>query len=157
MPTDPPAAVIHTLFDALNAHEADRAARQLAASYHGIDATRSAVTVGRDDARAEIQTGLNAFDPTFSIQQCVADPPYVSVFWHMEAVHEGPFLQIPPTDQPVSVSGTGLFTVRDGRVTRGVHLWDLAGLLRAVNLLPDLPGREKQQKDAETTNSIFEE
>jgi len=139
MPSDPSVAILHALFDALNAHEVDRAARHLAPSYHGIDATRSVVTVGRDGARAEIQTGIDAFAPTFSVQQCVADPPYVFVFWHMEAVHEGPFLEIPPTHQPVDVSGTGLFTVRDEQITRGVHLWDLAGLLRPVNLLPDLP------------------
>jgi predicted ester cyclase len=151
MPTDDPAAVLHALFDALNAHDTDRAARHLAPSYHGLDATRSATTEGRDAARAEIQTGLDAFAPTFSIRQCVADPPHVAVFWRMAAVHEGSFLQIPPTHQSMSVSGTGLFTVRDEQITRGVHLWDLAGLLRAVNLLPDLPST-----DAGPTSSIFD-
>lgn len=139
MSTDEPAAVLHALFDALNAHEPDRAARHLAPSYHGIDATRSAVTVGRDAARAEIQTGIDAFAPTFSLQQCLSDPPHVAVYWRMAAVHEASFLQIPPTHQSVSVSGTGLFTVQDEQITRALHLWDLAGLLRALNLLPDLP------------------
>lgn len=72
----------------------------------------------------------------------VGRPPHVAVFWRMEAMHEGPFLEIPPTHQAVDVSGTGLFIVRDEQIIRGVHLWDLAGLLRAVNLLPDLPDTE---------------
>jgi len=154
MPTDDPASVLHTLFDALNAHEADRAAAQLSPSYRGLDTTRSATTTGREAARAEIQTGLDAFAPTFSVQKCVSDPPRVAVFWCMEAVHEGPFLDIPPTHRSVEISGTGLFTVRDGKITRGVHLWDLAGLLRAMGLLPDLPGKE-EGTDISPDPSIF--
>jgi predicted ester cyclase len=154
MPTDDPAAVLRDLFDALNAHEVDRAAHQLASSYRGLDATRSSVTVGRDEARAEIQTGLDAFAPTFSIRQCVADPPHVAVFWDMEAVHEGPFLQIPPTHQPVDVGGAGLLTVHDEQITRGLHLWDLAGLLRTLGLLPDLPD-DGAGADFSSGTSIF--
>lgn len=155
MPSDMPPVVIR-LFDALNAHAPDRAAGQLAPSYHGIDATRSAVTVGREEAHTEIETGLAAFSPTFSVHNCLSDLPQVSLLWSMEAVHEGPFLQIPPTHQSVSVTGTGLFTIRNGEIARGIHLWDLAGLLRAVNLLPDLPSEETRQGDTEPTDSIFE-
>ncbi len=63
----------------------------------------------------------------------------MSVFWSLDAVHEGPFLDIPPTQQSVAVSGTGLFTVREGQIVRGIHLWDLAGFLRDVHLRPELP------------------
>ena len=76
------------------------------------------------------------------LQAPSAAPAQVAVFWRMSAVHEGPFLQIPPTHQSVEIHGTGLFIVRDEQITRGVHLWDLAGLLRAVNLPPDLPDTE---------------
>lgn len=133
-------APVRTLFRALNARDAAAAAAELAPTYRGVDATRSTVTVGVDDAQAEIEAGLNAFgDATFTIHQHVVQSPRVSIFWSVEAVHEGPFLQIPATQRPVSVSGTSLFTVRDGQITRGVHLWDLAGLLRELGLLPDLP------------------
>lgn len=148
-------SVLRGLFDALNARKADRAARQLAAEYRGLDATRSAVTVGRENARAEIQAGLDAFSPTFSVQQRVADPPHVFVFWRMEGVHEGPFLQIPATHRAVDLGGASLFTIRDGQITRGLHLWDLAGLLRTVGLLPDLPGTANGA-DASLDAPLFE-
>lgn len=140
MPDASPTSVVHRLFDALNDHDVVRATDQLDRSYRGIDATRSALTRGREAAEREIRTGLTAF-PAFSvsIEQCVTDPPEVSVFWTMDAVHEGTFLDIPPTHQSVTVSGTSFFTVHDRRIGRGVHLWDLAGFLRAVKLLPDLP------------------
>lgn len=140
MPDASPTAVVRRLFDALNDHDLDRAASQLDRSYRGVDATRSALTVGREAAEREMQAGLTAFPTlTLSVERCVADPPEVSVFWCMDAVHEGAFLDIPPTHKSVAVSGMGLFTIRDGRIVRGVHLWDLAGFLRAVELLPDLP------------------
>lgn len=156
MPSDSPVSVLDTFFDALNAHAPDRAARQLASAYRGIDATRSAVTVGRENARAEIETGLAAFSPTFTVQQCLADSPRVALFWQMEAVHEGPFLQIPPTNKSVSVTGTGLFTVHNGHITRGIHLWDLAGLLRSVDLLPDLPENGEVPDETASPDSILE-
>lgn len=134
------ATPVRRLFQALNAQNASRAAEQLTPSYHGIDTTRSTFTVGRAEAQAEIEAGLVAFaSPTFTIHQQTAEDTQVSVFWSVEAVHEGPFLQIPPTHRALSVSGTSLFTIRDGRIARGVHLWDLAGLLRVLGLLPDLP------------------
>lgn len=140
MPDASPTTVVHRLFDALNDHDVDRAADQLDRSYRGVDATRSALTVGRDAAEREIRAGLTAFPSlSLSIEWCVADPPEVSVFWSMDAVHEGTFLEIPPTHQSVTVSGTGFFTVHDDRIVRGVHLWNFAGFLRAVKLLPDLP------------------
>ena len=140
MTTDHRPSVVHRLFDALNVQDVPRAVDQLDDAYRGVDATRSVVTVGRDEAEREIRAGLTAFpDPTFTLQQRLVDPPRVSVFWTLDAVHGGSFLDIPPTGQSVHVSGTGLFTVRDGRIVRAVHLWDLAGFLRAIRLLPDLP------------------
>lgn len=140
MPDASPTSVVRRLFDAVNAHDVDRAVDQLDRSYRGVDATRSALTVGRKAAEREMRAGLTAFPSlALSIERCVANPPVVSVFWSMDAVHEGPFLDIPPTHHSVAVSGTGFFTVRDDRIVRGVHLWDLAGFLRAVKLLPDLP------------------
>lgn len=138
-----PTPTIHAFFEALNAHDADRAAQYVDPAYHGVDATRSALTVGRDDARDEIRAGLTAFpDVVFTIEQCVTEPPYASVYWTMEGTHEASFLNVPTTHQPVSVSGTGLFTVQDQYIVHAVHLWDLAGLLRSAGLLPGALDRE---------------
>jgi len=140
MPSDAPTAAIHRLFDAINAQDIPRAVDQLHADYRGVDATRSVVTPGRAEAGREIRAGLTAFpDLTLSVEQCVVEPPRIFVFWDLDATHGGSFLDIPPTGQSVHVSGTGLFTLRDGRIVRGVHLWDLAGFLRAIRLLPNLP------------------
>lgn len=140
MANDAPTAAIHRLFDAINAQDIPRAVDQLHADYRGVDATRSVATTSRAEAEREIRAGLTAFpDLTLSVEQCVVESPRVSVFWGLDATHGGSFLDIPPTQQSISVSGTGLFTVRDERIVRAVHLWDLAGFLRAIRLLPNLP------------------
>ena len=111
-----PTRTVRAFFEALNDHDADRAAQHVDPAYHGVDATRSALTVSREEARDEIRAGLTAFpDAVFTVEQCVAEPPYVSVYWTMEATHEASFLNLPTTHRPVSVSGTGLFTVEDKR------------------------------------------
>ena len=134
-----PTPTIHAFFEALNAHDADRAAQYIDPAYHGVDATRSALTVGRDDARDDIRAGLTAFpDAVFTIERCVAESSYASVYWVMEGTHKASFLNVPTTHQPVSVSGTGLFTVEDGQILHAVHPWNLAGLMRSAGLLPDL-------------------
>lgn len=134
-----PTRTVRAFFEALNDHDADRAAQHVDPAYHGVDATRSALTVGRDDARDEIRAGLTAFpDAVFTVEQCVAEPPHASVYWTMEATHEASFLNLPTTHRPVSVSGTGLFTVEDKQILHAVHLWSLAGLMRSAGLLPDL-------------------
>jgi len=139
MSTARPTETVHALFGALNAHDADRAARHIGPSYHGLDATRSALTVGRDEAHAEIRTGLRAFpDAAFTIEQCVTQSPRVFLFWILEGTHESPFLGVPATNRSVTVSGTGLFTVRDQHIVHAVHLWSLAGLMRSAGLLPNL-------------------
>ena len=131
------ARIVHLLFEALNAHDAARAARCIHPSYHGLDATRSVLTMGRENALAEIRAGLTAFpDLTFTVEQCVAEPQNAFVYWSMEATHEASFLNLPTTHRSVSVSGTALFTIEDEHIVHAVHLWDLAGLMRTAGLLP---------------------
>lgn len=131
----------HLLFDALNDHDAGRAADVLASDYSGRDVTRAAGTDGQAAARREMRAGLDAFPGlSFALDDHHVDAPNVIVWWEMQAVHEGAFLNIPATHQSVVVTGVSTFTIRDGTITHGKHLWDLAGLLRSLKLLPDLPG-----------------
>jgi hypothetical protein len=47
-------------------------------------------------------------------------------------------MKIPATGRKVVVQGMSMLTLRDGKITRGLHVWDVAGLLRAMGLLPVL-------------------
>lgn len=47
-------------------------------------------------------------------------------------------MHIPPTDRTIEVLGTTFLTIAHGKITREMHIWDVAGLLRDIGLLPDL-------------------
>lgn len=145
-----PLRTVRALFDALNAHDPDRAAHYIDPAYHGIDATRSALTVGRADARAEIRAGLTAFpDAVFDIEETLVGATSVFAYWTLDATHEASFLNLPTTGRSVAVNGTGLFTVKDEQIVHAVHLWDLAGLMRSAGLLPSSLGGDSPKSPSE--------
>jgi hypothetical protein len=45
---------------------------------------------------------------------------------------------IPPTGRRIAVCGISLLTIEGGRISRGLYVWDVAGLLRSIGLLPEL-------------------
>jgi hypothetical protein len=47
-------------------------------------------------------------------------------------------MNIPATGRPVTVRGVSVCHVEGGRIVRAMHIWDVAGLLRAIGLLPEL-------------------
>ena len=47
-------------------------------------------------------------------------------------------MHIPPTGRRVTVRGVTLLTIDGDSVRRSESLWDVAGLLRAIGLLPEL-------------------
>ena len=56
-------------------------------------------------------------------------------------------MNIPATGHRVRVSGVSLIDVQDGFVVRGQHIWDLAGMLRHMGLLPDLQSTESMEAE----------
>jgi hypothetical protein len=47
-------------------------------------------------------------------------------------------MNIPPTGHKVQVRGVSIIDVEDGLIVRGQYIWDLAGMLRHMGLLPEL-------------------
>jgi hypothetical protein len=47
-------------------------------------------------------------------------------------------MQIPSTGHAVVVRGMSLLVIEDSKIKRGQYIWDVAGFLRSVGLLPDL-------------------
>ena len=64
-------------------------------------------------------------------------------------------MRVPPTDRRIEVCGVTLLTVQDGKIVRGLYLWDMAGLLRSMKLLPDLPGDGHGARQADLLSSFL--
>ena len=52
--------------------------------------------------------------------------------------HLGTLMNIPASGRSVSVRGVSVFTLAAGQVSRATYIWDVAGLLRTIGLLPEL-------------------
>ncbi len=81
----------------------------------------------------------NAFpDLQFAITDTIVQDSRVAVVWVAEGTHQGTIMNIPPTGHKVEVRGVSVIDVKDGLVVRGQYIWDLAGMLRHMGLLPEL-------------------
>ena len=95
---------------------------------------------GPEGLRRQAASYLAAFpDLHLTFDEVVADGTRVAVRWSSRGTHRGPFLHIPPTGRALVGLGVSLFHVEGGRLRRCERVWDVAGFLRAVGLLPELP------------------
>jgi predicted ester cyclase len=62
----------------------------------------------------------------------------IAALWTVVGTHAGGPMNIPATGRTVRLHGASFFEVAAGRIVRANHVWDTAGLLRALGLLPDL-------------------
>jgi len=131
---------ISELVQALSCCDIDRLADLCAPEYEGVDVNSAERQHGPDGMRRNMLRYLLAFpDLRLVAEESVYQEGRVVLSWTARGTHQGPLLHIPATGRTVAVRGVSLFSVRDGKITHGLHVWDVAGLLRTLGLLPDLP------------------
>jgi steroid delta-isomerase-like uncharacterized protein len=137
--THPNASLVRELIEAWNAHDAERVAACYAEDFEGEDVAQAEPQRGPHDIRRITLFYLRAFpDVQIELQDAVFDGDKVVMVWVLRGTQRGTFMRIPPTGRRVAVRGTTLLTLRHGQIARAVRIWDVAGLLRSVGLLPEL-------------------
>ena len=135
----PNAALVRRLVDAWNAHDLDALAACYAPDYVGEDVGAPTSRRGPADVRAAFARYVEAFpDLHFEIERMVVKGPSAIIVWYATGAHRGVLMRIPPTGRKVAVWGASVLTIADGLIIRGHNIWDVAGVLRAIGLLPDL-------------------
>lgn len=130
---------IHDLFAAWNAHDLDRIVAFYAPGYEGADVSERAPQRGPAGIRATLDRYFGAFpDIQFSADEVLVQGNRAAVVWTARGTHRGPVMGIPPTGHQIAVAGVSRLVIEDGRVVSARYIWDVAGLLRAIKLLPDL-------------------
>ena len=128
-----------TVHEACNSHDIERILYFCSPTYTGSDLGQAAFLHGREDLRAMLGNYLKAFpDLRVKVTGTVVEESRVAVVWVAEGTHQGPILNIPPTGHKVQVRGISIIDVENGLVVRGQYIWDLAGMLRHMGLLPEL-------------------
>ena len=58
--------------------------------------------------------------------------------WRMHGTHRGRLMNIPASNRPIEIRGMSLLMVEDKKMARETSIWDVAGFLRSIGLLPEL-------------------
>ncbi|MEA2641052.1 MAG: hypothetical protein QOF51_2446 [Chloroflexota bacterium] len=132
-------ALAQQFVEACNAHDPDRLIALFAPDYEGAEVADPAPQQGRAAARETYARYLAAFpDMRMAAEQVLVDAPTVAIAWSIVGTHRGTLMHIPPTGRRINVRGVTLLTIQGNLIRRGSSVWDLAGLLRALGLLPNL-------------------
>ena len=130
----------HGLIEAWNAHDARKVAELFTDDYRGDDVAVAGEFHGLRDVRRYVAYNLLGFpDLHFELHETLAQANKVAVVWTVTGTHHGRVMNIPPTGQRVEAKGVTILTMRDGKICHSLRVWDVAGMLRHIGLLPDLP------------------
>jgi steroid delta-isomerase-like uncharacterized protein len=139
MPTESLPPTINTIVPACHSQDLDLAVSLCTPDYEGIDVAQVASQVGPEGLRKALEDYMQAFpDLEFANEETIVEANRVVNVWRASGTHRGALMNIPPTGRRVSVQGVSVLTLSNGRVQRGLYLWDVAGLLRSIGLLPEL-------------------
>jgi steroid delta-isomerase-like uncharacterized protein len=145
-PYDTPAAdprsgeqLIADLIAAWNTHDLDQATVFFAAEYVGSDVAQVEPQHGREGIRRALARYFAALpDVRFTLDDLVIARERAVVVWTARGTHLGALMNIPASGRMVTVRGVSAFRLRDGQITQAEYIWDVAGMLRDIGLLPEL-------------------
>ena len=124
---------------AWNSHDIEKVLSFYSPDYLGSDVGQAEPVKGHPGLQAILEKHWKAFpDLHFTVTNTVVQGCQVVSIWQAEGTHRGPIMNIPPTGRKVQVRGVSIIEVKDGLVVRGQYIWDLAGMLRHMGLLPEL-------------------
>ena len=127
------------LIAAWNSHDARRVARFYADCYEGSDIGQVAPMRGPDEVCDYFERFYTAFpDVQLTVDSVVNEADRYAIAWTAHGTHQGKLMNIPPSGKPVAVRSISVLTTEAGKVVRALTVWDMAGMLRAIGLLPRL-------------------
>jgi steroid delta-isomerase-like uncharacterized protein len=133
------ARLVRDLLEAWNAHDIERIETFYAPGYEGVDVGQAKPQRGPQGASWLMKRYLQAFpDLRFVDEDVVVQGDRAVLVWTAHGTHGGELMRIPPTGRRISVRGISVLTIEDGKITHGLYVWDAAGLLRSIGLLPEL-------------------
>lgn len=133
------ATYAETINEAWNSHDIEKVLSFYSADYIADDVGQASPLRGHEGLRAMLETYWLAFpDLQFRVTDRLIQDSRLVVVWVAEGTHQGTIMNIPPTGHKVEVRGVSIIDVENGLVVRGQYVWDLAGMLRHMGLLPEL-------------------
>jgi steroid delta-isomerase-like uncharacterized protein len=127
------------LFATWNAHDIERMLTFYAPDYEGTDVSQAQLQQGTDGVRAMFERIVRGFpDVQFSLDQTIVQDSRIVLVWTARGTHRGHIMNIPPTGRTVAARGVSVLNIRNGKITKGLYIWDVAAIIRGIGLLPEL-------------------
>jgi len=125
--------------EAWNSHDIEKVLSFYSQEYVGDDVGQASLLRGHEGLRAILESYWGAFpDLRFKVVSTLVDGNRIAIVWVGDGTHHGTIMNIPPTGHKVTVRGVSIIDVKDKMVVSGQYIWDLAGMLRHMGLLPEL-------------------
>jgi steroid delta-isomerase-like uncharacterized protein len=125
------------IFDMFNTHDPHAAAACFDEEAELRDVAVARPAIGPQQIAAVYARQIAAIpDSVVRVDRMVAEGDMVVVEWTLSGTHRGRLMGIPATGKPVSFKGVSMLRYRKNLVVGDTRVWDLAGLLRQIGLLP---------------------
>lgn len=129
-------AVVRRFYQAVDAGETGSVETIFAPEWVNVDPAMPPLS-GLDGAR-QLITMLKSGFPDFpsQIELMAAEGDRVAVRCAHRGTHQGDFLGVPATGKPVSITATGIYTVKDGKLVQNQVIFDAFGMLQQLGVVP---------------------
>ena len=75
-------------------------------------------------------------DVQWTLEDVVAEGDKVAARFTMRGTHTGPFMGIPPSGKPFSVTSMGIYRIANGQIMEEHGLPDMLGILQQIGAVP---------------------
>ncbi len=100
---------------------------------------------GREGEKSLVTTYRSAFpDMRLTIEDLIAEGDEVVHRWTVRGTHRGELMGIPPTGKQVTVTGTSVDRIQNGRIMASWVNWDALGMLEQFGVTVRGRGAERQ-------------
>ena len=126
------------IFDMFNTHDIHAAAAHFSEDAELHDVAVQRPTIGPEQIAAVYARQIVAIPDSYvHVERMVAEGDTVVVEWTLSGTHRGKMMGIPATGKHVSFKGVSLMRYHKNMVVADTRMWDVAGLLRQIGLLPN--------------------
>ncbi|MDP4263291.1 MAG: ester cyclase [Bacteroidota bacterium] len=103
------------------------------------DITAGRIREGWEGLRQWTKSVFTAFPNLhYTLIEQVEHDNKLVLHWLAKGNHQGPLMKIPATGKNVFIHGMSILTLENGKIKHGQVMWDLAGVLRQIGLLPSI-------------------
>jgi steroid delta-isomerase-like uncharacterized protein len=138
MSTEENKAIVRRLWDAYNLHDPAMLDEVCGEGFVTHDPPGGSFNL-EETKYAIANVVVNAYpDARWTIEDTIAEGDKVVTHFTFSGTHQGELMGVPPTGNKVSITGTGVFHVVDGKIVELTANLDYLGMFQQIGAIPPL-------------------